>query len=234
VAQYVLLSESPQIDLSCTIRTGSPAQARFTAEVLYMPKAWVNVHASEINQSSPLGTGEHDYALLVIVGNVDGTPIQTPLPYLPLDTRQGIGFLDDQVLGAGYPAEFAGGLAAQSGLYPVTSISNIKQLLTFTANSIDLFSVGGVIEAQGGSSGGPVINMWGRLIGIITTTSEGATTAERDLRALSLSYINTDIALQSGKDLQTILDGNVMAAADDFRRNSAPGLISEYLEILPH
>src|SRR6185436_12542444 len=37
VAQYVLLSESPQINLTCSIRTGSPASPRWKAVVLYIP-----------------------------------------------------------------------------------------------------------------------------------------------------------------------------------------------------
>lgn len=232
VAQYVLLSESESIDLTCVIRTGSPARPAFTAQVLYIPPVWVEQHGSEINQSHPTGTGEHDYALLLVSGAVDGSPLPSSLPYLAPDTRQAIGFVDDSVLVASYPAEYIGALAAQNDLYPATSITTIGDLLTFNMNSVDLISLGGVIEAQSGSSGGAVVNAWDRLIGVVTTTSDGATTAERDLRAVTLSYIDSDIKTQTGSDLGTILAGNVLAEAAQFKSEAVPQLLGQYLKYL--
>jgi hypothetical protein len=184
VAQYVLLSESPQINLECTIRNGSPATARWKASVLYIPSVWVNGHYADVNSDMAMGTGEHDYALLLITSDTGGAALDTSFPYLPIDARENITNAGDNVFGAGYPAEFVGGIVAQQSLYAVTSVSTIKQLMTFETASIDVLSIGGVIEAQGGSSGGPVVNAWGYVIGIISTTSEGATTAQRDLHAL--------------------------------------------------
>src|SRR6185503_1773470 len=128
-------------------------------------------------------------------------PLNTPLPYLPLETRENVAFEGDLILVAGYPVEFVGGIAAQQNLYAVTSISTIRQLLTFETGTVDVLSVGGVIGAQSGASGGPVVNLWRKVVGLISTTSEGATTAERDLHALSLNYIDRDIAMQSGRNL---------------------------------
>ncbi|MDP2648323.1 MAG: trypsin-like peptidase domain-containing protein [bacterium] len=232
VAQYVLLSESSQIDLSCQIRSGSPAVAKWIAGVLYIPPAWVQEHASEIALPNPKGTGENDYALLLIASDLDGVPTESDFPYLSVDTREGIAFVDDSILAASYPVEFAGGIAAQYNLYAASSVTSIKQLLTFDAGTIDLLSLGGIIEAQSGSSGGAVINAWGYLVGIIVTTSEGDTTATRDLRALTLSYINRDITAQTGKGLKDILAGSVYSEAQNFTRNVAPGLIDIYLKAL--
>ncbi len=226
VAQYVLLASDQNIDLSCVIRTGSPAVARFIPEVLYIPRVWIEEHAKDIKASRPLGTGEHDYALLRIKNTLLGSPLPEIFPSLPVDAREAIGFVDDQVLVASYPAEFIGGATAQLGLYPVTSITAIKGLLTFGAKgTVDLVSIGGVIGAQSGSSGGAIVNAWGRLIGIISTTSEGETTDERDLRAVTLSYINRDISEQSGQSLATILAGNVAEEANIFNTTEAPALI---------
>ena len=226
VAQYVLLSENSQVNLSCVIRTGSPARESWIAAVLFIPPAWVEEHASDLVASAPTETGEHDYALLLITRSLEGNPISLPasFPALGVDTREAIGFLGDQVLTAGYPAEFIGSVAAQSQLNVASSITSIKDLLTFKTSTVDLISLGGVAEAQSGSSGGPVVNAWGRLIGLITTTSEGATTAERDLRALTISYINRDIKGQSGSDLASILNGNLAAEAAAFRNAVAPHL----------
>jgi S1-C subfamily serine protease len=232
VAQYVLLSESPEVDLECFVRTGSPAQAQWKAAVLYIPPVWVNAHASEILDPHPTGTGEHDYALLFITGSVNGGTLPSSFPYLPVDTREDIGFPGDQVLVASYPAEFVGGITAEYDLYSVSSDTTIKQLLTFETGSADLLSLGGVIEAQSGSSGGAVVNAWGRLIAIIATTSAGTTTADRDLRAVDLSYIDRDLAIQSGSDLETSLAGSPSAGVQSFTSNIAPQLIQQYIAAL--
>ncbi len=230
VAQYVLLSQDHAIDLSCTIRTGSPARPMWTASVLYMPPVWVATHASEINSAHPVGTGEHDYALLLINGSATGTSLPVVFPFLPVDMRSAIGFTGDQVLVAGYPAEFIGGVQAQQNLYAATSISAIGTLMTFGTGSVDVISLGGVIQAQSGSSGGAAVNPWGHLIGLISTTSDGATTADRDLHALTLSYIDRDLNVQTGSSLSAILGGNLFAEQADFDTRILPDLMSTYMK----
>ncbi len=231
VAQYVLLAESGKIDLSCVARTGSPAQARWTLETLYLPSVWVDIHAGDIKSNvRATGTGEHDYALLRVNGSIDGSPL-SPFPSLPIDTRETIGFQDDQVLVASYPAEFSNALS-RSGFYSVSSYSTIKQLMTFASGSIDVYSLGGIIVAQNGSSGGAVVNLWGRLIGVVVTTSAGATTGERDLHALTLNYIDRDLKAQTGHDIGDILANDISAEATDFNTNVAPTLVQKFLSVL--
>ena len=228
VAQYVLLSKNIGLGLHCYIRVSSPAKPYWVPTVLYLPPVWVHEHASEISVQRPLGTGEHDYALLLITDSLDGSPLPSfgaGFPSMQADIREGIAFLDDQVLAASYPAEFVGGFVTQNSLYAASSITTVKQLFTFDTGTIDMLSLGGIIEAQSGSSGGGVLNAWGRLVGIITTTSEGSTTADRDLRALSMSYINRDIKAQSGYDLGEILGGNVVAETIAFTNTTAPSLV---------
>lgn len=210
VAQYVLLSETPLVDLTCNVRMGAPAYPRFTPQVLAISHEWVVEHASEINSHKRAGTGEHDWALLRLLPlSTNPAPLPPALPYLTPDTRPAIGFVDDQVLAAGYPAEFVGGSIVQANLFPVSSISPIQQLLTFSSGSVDLISLGSVIEAQGGSSGGPVVNQWDKLIGIITTTSDGTTTADRSLRAVTLDYIDTDVTRETGQTLASLLSADL-------------------------
>jgi hypothetical protein len=225
VAQYVLLATSKKVGLSCTVRTGSPAQAHFEAEILFIPPVWIEKHASDITTEHALGTGEHDYALLRIVRSIDGAPFPAAFPYLLPDTRDGIGFVDDEVLAASYPAEFLDGYGANYNLYAVTTVTTIQGLLTFERGTIDMFSIGGVIGAQSGSSGGPVVNAWGRLIGIITTTSEAKMTGDRDLRAISLAYINRDMAVQTDSTLPETLKGDLGIRAYLFNSTIAPSLV---------
>lgn len=232
VAQYVLLSEDPQINLSCTIRTGSPASPHWIATIFYIPPIWVREHAKDLNVSHPMGTGERDYALLLITKALDGTSPTASFPYVAVDTRNAIGFLNDPVLAASYPAEFVGGIEASRNLYPVSSVTAVKQMLTFASGDVDVISIGGVIEAQGGSSGGAVVNAWQRLIGIITTTSEGVTTADRDLHALTLYYINSDLKNETGSGLSDFLAADLRAKLENFRTQHVPELLRLFVQQL--
>ena len=216
------------------IRSGSPARALWKAEVLYVPPIWIEKHAEDIASQHSTGTGEHDYAFLRVTSSLDGTPLPEAFPALAPDTRDKIGFLGDTTLTVSYPAEFLNGATAQTQLYPLTSIAVIRELLTFESGAVDLISVGGVAGAQGGSSGGGVINAWGYLIGIITTTSEGATTAERDLRAITLNYIDRDLSTTNGLNLAEFLSGDITAKAVDFKANKASALLDLLIAQLAH
>ena len=57
-------------------------------------------------------------------------------------------------------------------------------------------------------------------------------TAERDLHALSLAYINRDLATQSQFDLATTLGGDVAAEAQDYSTRIAPKLVQMYVDQL--
>lgn len=233
VAQYLLLSTYIDIGLTCEIRTGSPAKSSWKAIVMYMPSAWVSEHAADIRSSKPLGTGENDYALLAITEKVDGSPITASFPYLPYDSREAIGFIGDRVLLASYPAEFAGGITTKNQLYASSAVSSIDEFFTFDSSTVDLISVGGVILAQSGSSGGAMVNDWGRLIGIITTTSDGATTADRDLRGISLSYVDRSLQANTGSGLSAHLAGDPIGKAVTFMTDSAPALIQKIVAHIP-
>ncbi len=229
VAQYVLLSTQPEIGLSCSIRTGAPAQAVWKAEMLYMPASWVRDHAEDIKKSRPKGTGEDDYALLLITKNIHASPLPNSFPFIPIDTREAIGFTSDSVLLAGYPAEFSGSGSTRSNLYPSSVVSTVGDLLTFSENSVDLISLGSVVLAQSGSSGGAAINFWGRLVGLISTKSEGATTADRELRAITLSYINRDMRTETGESLLNLLENDVVSYSAGFMKNHAPQLAKQII-----
>lgn len=93
--------------------------------------------------------------------------------------------------------------------------------MEFGVGSEDALSLGGIIGAQSGSSGGAVVNQWNKVIGLITTTSRGATTAERDLHAITTAYINRDIKIQTGMNLAETLAHDPKVMADAFRPQAA-------------
>ncbi len=230
VAQYFLLEDYLVKDfISCTIRTGSPASPAYKAKLLYLPPAWIEKNAAKIKEQSPLGSGQHDYALLYITGsaNPDGT-ITYPLPYLEPDVAFDQAELDHPVLLAAYPAELSGSILAQTSLSTVSSLGIIKEAFYFsttTVSKIDLFSLGGTILAQSGSSGGAVVSQEdGKQIGIIVTSTDAKTTAEKNLRAITLSHVNRSFEQNQGQNLLDFLKGDPESLLKQFEEKDFPRL----------
>ncbi len=194
IGQNVLLEEVGA-SVNCVARIGSPALAEWHLETVYFPPAWAKKYASSITQNRPTGTGEDDFAILRVVR--DET---TPLPHLPFDSREEAVF-GGVVLGA-YPAEFIRGSEIQRSLNALSAYSSVQGLYTFVGETLDAFSIGSNPLAQQGSSGGAVVNAWGFLIGVITTRTEGANTAERELRAISTAHIDRSMREAIGISLE--------------------------------
>jgi len=211
--------------VNCTIRTGSPAINTYTAELLYMPPEWIVENGDVLGNAQPKGTGEYDYALLLINGvTKPGATLPKTFPSLSYNVAEAAIEENASVLLASYPAGFISSSHILKSLYAASSVSTIGQLYTFETISIDIFSVGGTIVAQKGSSGGAVINAQSELIGLIVTSTSGETTADRDLRALSLSYINKHFTGAQKVSLSSYLTGDLSAKAFSFNQFIAPGL----------
>ncbi len=228
VAQYLLLKDFPTPGfVECVARTGSPATASYRLELLFLPPSWVVKNAQKIDDERPTGNGEHDYALLRVVEAVR-PDAPSPLPYLPLVSESPLPGV--AVLLAGYPAGFLGGTIIAQELYAASSNAVVGDVYTFNANTVDLFSVGGSILAQQGSSGGAVAvanaesDSGAALLGLIVTSSDGASTASRDLRALSTEYILRDFSAERGLTLSEFLALPLANEALRFVSASAPTL----------
>ena len=229
VAQYVLLASHEEINLACTVRSGSPATNSWGVDLLYIPPEWIAEHAEDIVKTSPTGTGEHDYALLLAT---DGAkPLSAP-PFTPIETAVTPAIVDKTVILAAYPAEFSGFAATQQFLLSSSIVTPVRTVLTFDDNTVDVLSFGAVALAQGGSSGGAVVNDAGHLIAIISTTSNKEFIAERDLRGITLSYINRALAESSGTSLIGFLAGDVVAQGAQFRKDQAPELAQQIIDHL--
>lgn len=227
VAQYFLLRDYPVPNtMSCVVRTGAPAVPQYTAELMFLPPSWVEKNASKIKDENPLGTGEHDYALVRITGTINKqNSLPEAFPYTPISTA--LPKLDDDVLIVGYPAGFLGGIALQRDLYQSSAFTKVRELLTFVESTLDLFSIGGSVVAQSGSSGGAAANLQGELIGLIVTTTQGADTSSRDLRAITTSYILRDFQNEAGVALGVYLSGDPAERASVFRQTKEPAEIAK-------
>lgn len=224
VAQYFLLKNYPAPNsVDCVIRTGSPAQSKYTAELAFLPPSWIQKNAHKIKDENPTGNGEHDYALVRITGTVNPqASLPASLPYLPVGA---VNIVQGQsTLTAGYPAGFLGGITIAQDLHQASSNTLIRELYTFGTVTVDIFSIGGSVVAQQGSSGGAVANQDGELIGLIVTATDGPDTASRDLRALASAYIIRDFENESGRTLESYVGGDIVLLARQFQLGIAPTL----------
>ena len=232
VAQYFLLKDYPSPDFfSCVIRTGSPAYPTYRARLLYLPPSWIRANAEKIDDDTPIGNGEHDYALLLVNEVIDeGAPLPNPFPYLPLlysEVNEG-----DDVLVAGYPAGFLGGITVAKELYAASAPARIGELFTYASTTVDIFSVGGSIVAQQGSSGGAVVDTNGNLVGLIVTSTITGETSTRDLHAVATSYIARDFENERGIPLPTLFSYNLEEQSTLFTNTTAPQLLVELIKVL--
>ncbi len=228
VAQYVLLQDATFVDITCVVRTGSPAYPIGTARVAFMPRAWVQAHAQDILSSLAKSTGEYDVALISMEPLSGGT---TPVK-APYDTREAIAFIDDPVLVLGYPASFLGGILIQKSLSALSAVTTIPEVLTFSQALVDAVSLGPTILAQQGSSGGGVFNQYGYLVGIITTSSQGETTDERTLRAISLAHIDRTFRKEAGMSLQQFIEQAPAATLATSFASTSRELVLPFLKAL--
>lgn len=232
VGQYLLLKDYPSVGfIECTIRTGSPAQPKYTAELLFLPPSWIADNASKINQSKPTGNGEHDYAFLRITGTVHPSiTLPAAFSFLPISVsppEEG-----QALIAAGYPAGFLGGITVQKDLYASSAITRVGELFTFKTDTVDLFSLGGSVVAQQGASGGAAVDEGGALMGIIVTATDAPDTASRDLRAITTPYIIRDFKKESGVAIDTYLNGDTATKAQIFGSTIAPTLTAELIKAI--
>lgn len=226
LAQYFLIKDYPTKDfLDCLVRQGSPALPHFRAELLYISPNWVSEHYRDIQIQDPLGTGENDFALLLVSGGSgpSGTLPERfsylePALFETHSTRQ-------PVIITAYPAGFLGGVTIQTSLFLSSAPAIVQSVYSFTDSTPDLISLGGSVVAQKGSSGAAVVDSNGKLVGIIVTTSDATQTSGRDLHAITLSYINRRLEQEIGVDLRAFLSGEDLSrVAKDFNEELAPTL----------
>ena len=225
IGQYLLLKNYMTYDfLTCTIRTGSPAYPRYIADLLYISPRWINEHASDITAQEPLGTGQYDYALLLITSAVGDNSLPASFPFLPFDSTKNSYEKGAPIVLASYPAGFLGGINIQQNLYVTSSVGIIDNIFTFKENTFDLFSISGSIVAQKGASGGAIVNSNGRLIGLIATATDANTTGERSLQAITIDHIENSLNEEMGMDLESFMGNNLQEQLQSFQNTLAPAL----------
>ncbi|MEK7462192.1 MAG: serine protease [Patescibacteria group bacterium] len=228
IAQFLLLEKTDAFgDAKCTVRIGSPAVARYEAELLYISPTWVQENAALIDDAAPMGTGERDYALLYISGDVEAWPLPARFPALPFDSDLlPTSVREAKVIAAGYPAKDLIEQGSAAALRGRTAATTISELYTFGSNYADVFSVRGSDVGAQGSSGGPIVNESGAVIGMIATRGDDEVDGVGSLRAITLSHINRSMKEESGFTLEENLGGDLAFRAKVFADTMSPFLLS--------
>lgn len=233
IAQYFLLRDYPHKDnIECAIRTGSPAQARYTAEPLYVSSAWIDANASQIDSKLAKGTGENDFALLYVTGAAEGVG-PPPSSFAALPYKKSAASVGERMLLAAYPAGFLSGETIATNLYPTSAFTYVLKLFTFKdPKQIDLLSAGGSVVSQSGASGGAMVRTDGSLAGLIATAVLEGSTGERDLRAITMAHIDRSLAAAGLGSLSDLLSGNLATKTLDFNQDVAPALTKKLTDAL--
>lgn len=228
IAQFLLLEKTDAFgEADCVVRTGSPASPRYTADLLYIPPTWIQENAALIDDATPMGTGERDYALLYVSGDMEGWPLPAEFPALPFDDELLPGSVrESKVVAAGYPATDLVMNGAKSGLLAKLADTSISELYTFGSNYADVFSVRGSIVGAQGSSGGPIVNEDGDVIGMIATRGDDEVDGAGSLRAITLSHVNRTIKEETGFSLSEQLSGDIPRKAEVFANTMTPFLVT--------
>jgi len=226
VAQYFLL-ENYQMEgfINCLARSGNPAKATYYVEPIYISPSWIKNNAGNLNEQNPKGTGEDDYAFLLVTGSiVQGLALPEKFPFVKWQVDQSEILTGTPLLVAGYPAGFLGGISIQKELWQVSSFAEIKELFYFEfPYNLDLFSIGGNIIAQKGSSGGVAVSLVnGYLTGLIVTSTLDGDTSERDMRAVTVSHVDRSLTKEKGEGIESFLDGDLNVLMDGFNNEEAP------------
>lgn len=211
VAQYFLLKDR---NVSCTIRTGSPATDKYEASLIYISPAWIHANSTVLSQTLPTGTGEFDFGLLAITKSVTSTSLPASFNFISLASLPPAA--GAPIVIASYGAQFLESSQIQSALFPTVVFGSVKDVFTFATNSIDVLALGGSAAAQEGSSGGGVADSSGTLVGTITTSTVLGDTSTRSLDAITASYIRSEYSREMGTSLDLLLGASVTSSIADF------------------
>ncbi len=226
VAQFLLLSERTDTEPTCTIRQGDPAQPRFEAALLYISPVWITENADQLNAAVPSGTGAHDFALLFVTEGANNHALPEAFAALVPLADEEYAYYDQSVSAAGYPAEDAPEIDNVPALAPRIADTTITHLFTFSSGNVDMFSVAPSTIGQGGSSGGPIVDDEGTVVGLIVTRGNAEREGIGSLRALTLPYINRMLEEETGLSLPETLSGSLALRADAFANTLMPYLHS--------
>lgn len=220
IAQYYLLRDTlPAGTITCTVRTGSPAQSAYRAAPAYVSSQWVAANPRTLVTAGARGTGEHDFAVLVITESATPLPLPKSFPYLPL-ARSTPAEGAELALGT-YGAQSLSSREVQNSLFPTLATAKVKRRFSFENGQIDLIALTGSAASQQGSSGGAVASDTGELVGIVTTSTQTGPIESRETRVVTAAHMRSSFKEDSGEDFDAYFrNGTTFDFVDVFTDDS--------------
>lgn len=182
----------------CDIRTGSPAKATYTAELLYISPDWIRGNLGELKKKRPKGSGEGDFALLYVTGAKKGSAL--PLSFPALLPEHNVLTENAPVIAAGYPAGDLTYKEVERKLKLVTATTTVTSVRSFTRPHPDVIMLAPSPLARPGVSGGPITTDAGSLLGI-TAAVDSSSDADRSIRAITLGHVDRLLIEDTGLSL---------------------------------
>lgn len=218
----------------CTVRTGSPAKATYTAALLYLSPTWSANEVEELRSKTPRGTGEGDFALLYITGAEKGT-LPTKFPSLLFDETVYTPAEGESVTLAGYPS---GGLSFKNierKLNYEEDETTVEAVRTFSRPFPDVLSLAPSEAGEPGVSGGPVVDSAGVLSAIATAIENTKSKDERTVRAITIFHIDRTLFSEASTTLRTLISGDLATRSsltlsgfsDDLRKSITKAIFAK-------
>lgn len=189
----------------------------YRASLLYIQEEWVKKNRDIITNSNPRGTGEDDYAFLLITSN------SNPGGYLPSKFPYAKILLDKNIYEAGQPISVGGFPGAPATLLDLARAGNLKtddteiyDVFTFSSGPIDVISTENTPVAARGASGGGIFKD-DNLIALTVTTSGSGNSAR--INGITTTYIDRDMRADIGIGFSAFITGDLQTRATNFMQN---------------
>ncbi len=202
VAEFPFLSEKDS-SVSCIARYGDPATGALSIKTVFISPGWIMQYGPYSSTENPLQTGKGDFAILAI--NMDELPKSnknslTPLP-LKSENSPSTLLSNDSLLTTGqpiyslsYPANVLGEKGVNANLPIVKEDLSINRTYSLGITDLDVIETSPSFAGQKGSSGGAIVDSYGRLLGMITTTVNSSISGKANIRAITIEHINKTLA----------------------------------------
>ncbi|HRY30798.1 MAG TPA: serine protease [Candidatus Paceibacterota bacterium] len=219
VAQFFVLESYDPDLINCAMYKENIPTYGYKGQPIYVSPKWIEQNYELIANNNARGTGEDDYALILITGNTNSAlGIPETFPSANPDAAQELD-KNDNVIVAGYPGGPKSLLdLGHAGRLRMAAVS-ILDIFTFGGNRADVITTSkSEVGAQGASGGGIFYGLDEEsvdLIGVIATTD--GSDGKAKINGITLSYIERDIKDETGKSLSYFIGGNLKSRAAEFK-----------------
>lgn len=189
----------------------------YRASLLYIQEEWVKKNRDIVTNTNPRGTGEDDYAFLLITSNSNpGGYMPSKFPYAKVSTDKAIYEVGQPISVGGFPGAPATLLDLARAGNLKTDDTEIYDVFTFSSGPIDVISTENTPVAARGASGGGIFSN-NNLVALTVTTSGSGNSAR--INGITTAYIDRDMRSDIGIGISSFITGDLRARADNFMQN---------------